>query len=77
MASILLYCTRCWTGYASIGDVPVKCPACDRVTRWVTKFPTDTPMVKYALTPKDEALLHALRIDPEVVPPPVVGTVES
>ncbi len=68
MASILLFCTRCWTGYASIGEVPVKCPACDRVTRWVTKFPQDRPTVPYVLSVNDAQFLKALKIDPELPP---------
>ncbi len=68
MASILLFCTRCWTGYASIGEVPVRCPACDRVTRWVTKFPETQPKVPYILSVNDATFLKALKIDPELPP---------
>lgn len=66
MASVILYCGRCFTGYASIGEIPVKCPACDRVTRWTTSLPLDRPKVPFALTLNDRRFLRSLRIDPEV-----------
>jgi len=57
-----------------MGEWPAKCSACDRVVRWVTASMLDGPRVPWALTAKDCALLHALRIDPEQ---PLLGAVES
>ncbi len=70
-----VFCSRCWTAHAFFGEWPHKCDKCDRITRWITASMLDVPKIPYTLTPKDCALLHALRIDPEL--PPVVGTVES
>lgn len=69
VASIILYCSRCWSGYASIGEIPARCPACDRVTRWATSLPVDQPKVPWKLEPADRRLLQALKIqadEPEV-----------
>jgi len=65
VASIYLICTKCWSGYGSVGEVPVTCPACNQVTRWVTKFPVDVPSVRYVLNVEDTKLLRSFKIDPE------------
>lgn len=62
VGSVILYCSRCWVGYASIGEIPAKCPACDRVTRWATQLPADVPKVGWELNANDRKFLKALRI---------------
>lgn len=66
MATIHVFCSRCWTAHSFLGEWPQKCKACDRVTRWVTASLLDAPKKPYELTPIDCSFLHALRIDPEV-----------
>ena len=65
MRCVVLYCAHCWTGYGSIGERPLRCPACDRVAQWMTQLPQDQPRKPYELTPRDKSLLHVLKIDPE------------
>lgn len=66
MLPITVYCSRCWTGQTFIGAWRAKCPACDRVTRWLTASMLDRPKKPYELSRKDRALLFALWIDPEL-----------
>lgn len=64
--SVILFCTRCDTGYASCGEVPPQCPSCHRETRWTTTPPHgDTPRIAYELTENDRAFLHRRGIDSE------------
>jgi hypothetical protein len=62
MGSVLLYCTFCSTGYASIGEIPTRCPACDKITKWVTAGMLDRPKVQWELSYQDRQFLHGLRI---------------
>lgn len=70
----ILYCRHCSTGYGSIGEVPLKCPACDRVTTWTAYFPQPEPKVPYTLSINDHKFLRSLRIQSGW---PIAGTVES
>jgi hypothetical protein len=62
MAAVIRYCSRCWTGYATMGDLPAKCGACDRVTRWLEALPPNPPTVPYKLEPMDRRFLKSIRI---------------
>jgi hypothetical protein len=67
--AVILYCVRCDTGYASIGEVPPQCPACHHATRWTTTPPHgDIPRVPYKLTPNDRAFMKRRGIDSEREP---------
>jgi len=56
--AVVLYCTRCDTGYASLGEVPPVCPSCLKSCRWTTTPPHgDTPRIPYLLTRGDKKLL--------------------
>ncbi len=48
-----------------MGEVPLKCPACDRVTTWTAHFPAREPTVPWEVTRNDALFLLSLRIDPE------------
>lgn len=65
MAAVIRYCSRCWTGYATMGDLPAKCGACDRVTRWVESLPLDQPKVPYELNINDKRFLRSIRVASE------------
>lgn len=57
----LLFCKLCHVGYASIGEIPPQCPACNRDTRWTTQRPLNrTPEL---WTEEDWRLLKSLRIE--------------
>jgi hypothetical protein len=62
MGSVTLYCSRCGTGMATLGELPAKCSACDRVTRWLTSLPVDPPTVPYKLEPMDRRFLKSIRV---------------
>ena len=67
MASVILYCKLpdCGQGYASLGELPVQCPACGRETKWSTS-PTRHDQTSTILwTAADRRYLRELRIDPE------------
>lgn len=55
-----------------MGRFPTICPACNRPAQWTTLAPLKItpnyadPAKSYELTPKDAAMLRALKIDPEV-----------
>jgi hypothetical protein len=36
MASVILFCRKCSTGYASVGEIPITCPSCGEQTTWST-----------------------------------------
>lgn len=67
MASVILYCKRpeCGKGYASVGDLPVHCPACGHETKWTTSPPYKPPVKGWAPTVNDRRFLRSGRIDPE------------
>src|SRR5262249_44049356 len=65
MGATILYCSWCASAYGSLGEVPARCPSCDRVTHWSTEpLPpaADQPKVPYVLTWNDRRLLKSLRI---------------
>lgn len=65
MSARILFCTRCGSGYGSIGEIPPRCPACDRVTTWSTSAPVQPmpePRVRWELNVNDRRLLRSLRI---------------
>lgn len=56
--SVVLYCVKCAAGYGSLGEIPPRCPACGRETRWTTTPPrADTPKIPYTLNASDKKLL--------------------
>ena len=59
-----LYCRLCHVGYGSVGEVPLRCPACDRETKWTT-LNLGLPSEPVAVTPHDFRLLRSLRIAPD------------
>ena len=58
MAITLLWCTKCFVGYACQGELPAVCPQCEQATRWTTTQP-------YAVTENDATFLKSIRIRPE------------
>lgn len=55
---MILYCTRCGTGFASLGEIPPSCPGCGLETKWTTTPPHgDIPRIPYLLTRGDKKLL--------------------
>lgn len=66
MATVVIYCKKCGIGYASLGEIPATCPACDQETSWTTVPPSsDTPTVAYKLTVNDRRFLRSYRIAAE------------
>jgi hypothetical protein len=67
MAPVILYCRRCEAAYASVGDLPVRCPACGQLTRWGTSpAHSQAPApVGLPLTRDEVAFLHAIKVDPQ------------
>lgn len=67
MASVILYCKLpgCGKGYASVGDLPVRCPSCGRVTKWGTSPVTDSQASALMWTAEDRRLLRSFRIAAE------------
>lgn len=45
-----------------MGDLPAKCGACDRVTRWMEDLPLNPPKVPYELNINDRRFLKSVRI---------------
>ena len=65
MGSTILYCVKCTTGYASIGEVPTRCPACDRITSWTTTIPVmpgPEPKIPWKVGINDKRFLRSIRI---------------
>lgn len=66
MATVTLYCKKCSAGYASLGEVPRVCPACEQETSWTTAMPMSSdPRVPYEVSLNDRRFLRSLRISPE------------
>ncbi len=75
----LLVCTLCGSGYASVGEVPPMCPACEKPTTW-TNVPASPYEIKtiswtppsgyqppkppYVLSENDRKCLRAMKILP-------------
>lgn len=59
----LIVCRLCGTGYASIGEVPPVCPACEQETTWTT-VPSGyaAPKPDYKLTLNDMRFLRSMKI---------------
>lgn len=71
VAATILYCTRrdCRAGYASLGEVPRICPACQQDTRWTTVAPiADHPNTPFRVNINDRRFLRSLRISSEDLP---------
>ena len=65
MAGTILYCRLCGTGYGSSGEVPIRCPACARETKWTTSPPHTGPSDgALVFTENDRVLLRGFKIDP-------------
>ena len=64
VASVILYCRMCAGAYASVGDLPLMCPSCERPTRWSTMAPHSSgpPL---PLTVEDRRWLRSLHVDPD------------
>jgi len=62
MADLLLWCKRCWAGYASAGEIPVVCPCCKQETRWTTSAPHLAPTEPFKLTGNDRRFLQSISI---------------
>jgi hypothetical protein len=58
-----IWCRLCSTGYATVGEIPAKCPQCDRETKWTTSLlQLGEPLT---LTEDDRRLLRGFRISTE------------
>ncbi len=55
---ITLWCQKCSTGYASVGEVPQFCPECNEYPNWSTRKP-------YRPSLMDKRFLRSIKIDPE------------
>lgn len=82
--ALILYCRACLEGLRfQGGEMPKHCTRCgfgkqpEDMRVWLTAEELPDPRQPYRVTYNDARFLKSLRIDPEVVPPPVVGTVES
>jgi hypothetical protein len=64
MASVILYCRKCDSGYASVGDLPVHCPACGQETLWSTFPPHGNKVDGWNPTRDDLTFLKVLKIGP-------------
>lgn len=67
VASVILYCKLpdCGQGYASTGDLPVRCPACGRITKWSTAPAKDHQEAAIMWTAEDRRFLRSFRISAE------------
>lgn len=63
--AVILYCRLCATGYGSTGEVPARCPSCQRETKWGSSPPRAVDAFALALTDADRRMLRGLKIDPE------------
>ena len=61
MSSVILFCKLCGTGYASVGELPIRCVSCNRETKWSTSPPhaSGPPL---PLSIPDRRFLRSLRI---------------
>jgi hypothetical protein len=68
MGATILYCQRCHSGYGSIGEVPLRCPACDQVTSWSTTAPVivaPEPQTPWKIGINDARFLKSIKILPD------------
>lgn len=63
--AVILYCRLCATGYGSTGEVPARCPSCQRETKWGSSPPRAVDGFALALTDEDRRLLRSYKIDPD------------
>ncbi len=63
--AVILFCRLCDVGTPYSGEIPERCNACGRSTKWSTSAMRDRQAAVIMWTAEDRRLLRGFKIDPE------------